>query len=71
MYGLHGLHAPRTGGVTGQEGLVLLSRLVLHMVLPLARRYFRYTGMVLPLEYNTMASESLEGDLTVGGCRPA
>ena len=33
-------------------------------------RYFRYTGMILPLEYNTMAFESLDGDVTVGGVPP-
>ncbi|GAB4818121.1 hypothetical protein N2152v2_005167 [Parachlorella kessleri] len=32
--------------------------------------YFRYTGMILPLEYNAMASESLDGDVTVGGVPP-
>lgn len=33
-------------------------------------RYYRYTGMMLPVEYNTMASDSLNGNLTVGGRPP-
>ena len=35
-------------------------------------RYYRYTGMMLPLEYNTMASDSLHasGNLTIGGHAP-
>lgn len=32
--------------------------------------YFRYTGMMLPLEYNAMASDSLKGNLTIGGKAP-
>ncbi|KAI7846182.1 hypothetical protein COHA_000252 [Chlorella ohadii] len=32
--------------------------------------YFKYTGMRLPLEYNTMASDSLAGNRTLGGRDP-
>ncbi|GAB4814352.1 hypothetical protein N2152v2_001398 [Parachlorella kessleri] len=32
--------------------------------------YYRYTGMMLPVEYNTMASDSLAGNLTIGGRPP-
>lgn len=32
--------------------------------------YFRYTGMMLPLEYNVQVSASLVGNLTVGGRDP-
>jgi len=32
--------------------------------------YFRYVSMTLPLEYNAQASQSLIGNVTVGGMRP-
>lgn len=32
--------------------------------------YFRYTGTVLPLEYNVQTAQSLVGNLTVGGVAP-
>ncbi|GAB4814824.1 hypothetical protein N2152v2_001870 [Parachlorella kessleri] len=32
--------------------------------------YFRFTLMMLPLEWNTMASESMHGGRTIGGIRP-
>ncbi|PSC73361.1 glycosyltransferase family 8 [Micractinium conductrix] len=32
--------------------------------------YFRFTGMMLPVEYNTMTPESLRGNLTLGGRHP-
>lgn len=32
--------------------------------------YYKYTGIVLPLEYNTMASDSLVGNRTLGGRPP-
>ncbi|PSC67076.1 glycosyltransferase family 8 [Micractinium conductrix] len=32
--------------------------------------YFRFTGMMLPIEYNTMASDSLDGNVTLGGRSP-
>ena len=35
-----------------------------------ACRYFRFTLMMLPLEWNTMASESMDGGRTIGGIRP-
>lgn len=35
------------------------------------RRYFRFTGAMLPVEYNTMASDSLHGNVTIGGQAPA
>jgi hypothetical protein len=40
--------------------------------LPLAphARYFRYTLIMLPLEWNTMASESMDRGRTIGGPKP-
>lgn len=32
--------------------------------------YYHYTGIRLPLEYNTMASDSLKGNVTLGGRSP-